>query len=63
MCKIDNYDFSGKRVKYLGKSMSKFDLSFHISHLCPYSCYGIYPDAYDYSDYVAELKSCLHYVD
>lgn len=56
---LSDFDFSGKRVKYLGKVQTKFDLSYLIGMIKPFSCYSIYPDAYPYVDYALELESLL----
>lgn len=56
---ISDFDFSGKRVRYLGKVLSKFDLSWIIGDINPWSPYHIYPYDYPYADYVSCLKSLL----
>ena len=56
---IKEFDFTGRRVRLNGKCLSKFDLSYLIGQLCPWSCYSIYPDAYLYKDYADKLYSLL----
>ena len=51
MLKFDDFDFTGKRVRYQGKVQTKSDLSYLISMIVPLSCYSVYPDAYSYQDY------------
>lgn len=59
MLKFEDFDFSGKRVRYRGECQSKFNLSYFISMIRPLSCYSIYPDVYSYQDYADYLKSVL----
>ena len=59
MLKFEDFDFTGKRVRYCGEVQTKFDLSYLIGMIAPYSCYSIYPDAYPYSDYANYLMTHL----
>ena len=55
---LSDFDFSGKRVRYHGEVQTKFQLSYLIGWIDPFSAYHIYCD-FPYSAYVDYLKSHL----
>lgn len=67
--KTFNFDFSRPRVRLNGRSLSKFDLAMAIDSFChslPMSCHicfplvtTIYPQEFEYSFYVEQLKHYL----
>ena len=59
MKEIFNYDFRGKRVRFLGKCMSKFAIAYHIDNFKPYRCATITCDVESYTELANELLGCL----
>lgn len=55
---VDAFDFSGKRVKYQGRVLTKFDICYLIDEI-KYSYAVIRCDVLKYADAVSELMCVL----
>lgn len=57
--KPSDFDFSGKRVRFNGKALTKFDVAWHIEQIDVWSHATIIMDVLTYSDLVDLLKCKL----
>lgn len=57
---INDFDFSGKRVRFEGNCLTKFDLGQILEELCPLSGWWFNYNVLTYSELVVCLKAYLH---
>lgn len=59
---VSNYQFGGKRVRFCGRAMSRYDLACAIDSIKKHSCFKLVYDIYYYDDLVYILKHALNLV-